>query len=195
MNACTPAGKAAVAGALGVLPLCPQHSPLRDRQILASTANTCNSLLEGLFVLATDMCSAYPQGKLEVSESWWVQSHPQPTTDRVLVDILPGFLFLKIGPELKSVANLVFSPNLPQYIAVYLICRSFWVCYVGHRSSMAWWAVLGPRPGSELAEPMPLKRSRELSHSAMGPAPCPVCLPFSWDNSEMCSAVSLRFPH
>ena len=53
------------------------------------------------------------------------------------------FFFLKIGPELTSVANLFFLLLLlllckaPQYIVVYSSCRSFWLCYVGRRLSMA----------------------------------------------------------
>ena len=65
------------------------------------------------------------------------------------------FFFLKIGPELTSVASLFFSLLLPKalrYIVVYSSCRSFWLCCVGCCLSMAWWAVLGLRPGSEPAK-------------------------------------------
>ena len=44
-------------------------------------------------------------------------------------------------------------PKAPQYIVVYSSCRSFYFCYVGHHLSMAWWAVLGPCPGSKLVKP------------------------------------------
>ena len=40
----------------------------------------------------------------------------------------------------------------PKYIVVYASCRSFWVCYMGYRLSMAWWVVPCPSPGSELAK-------------------------------------------
>ena len=51
------------------------------------------------------------------------------------------FFFLKIGPELTSVANLFFFFILlskgPQYIVVYSSCRSFWLCYMGRCLSVA----------------------------------------------------------
>ena len=48
--------------------------------------------------------------------------------------------FLKIGPELTSVANLLFLlllPKAPQYIVVYSSSRSFPSGYVGRCLSMA----------------------------------------------------------
>ena len=54
--------------------------------------------------------------------------------------------FLKIGPELTSVANLLFfsfffSPKpLTTWLSirvVYSDCRSFWLCHVGRHLSMA----------------------------------------------------------
>ena len=46
-----------------------------------------------------------------------------------------------------------FLHRAPQYIVVYSSCRSFWLCYVGHRLSTAWWAVLGLCPGSKPMKP------------------------------------------
>ena len=64
--------------------------------------------------------------------------------------------FLKTGPELTSVVNpfflLLLLPQDPQYIVVYSSCRSFWLCYVGRRLSMAWWVVPGLHQGSKLAK-------------------------------------------
>ena len=55
------------------------------------------------------------------------------------------------SPWLGS-SPLTFSLFLKQ-IVIYSSCRSFWLCYVGRRLSMAWWVVLGPCLGSELAKP------------------------------------------
>ena len=68
------------------------------------------------------------------------------------------FFFLWLAPELTSVANLfsfllLLLPKTPKYIVVYSSCRSFWLCYVGHHLSMAWWAVLGLCPASEPVKP------------------------------------------
>ena len=69
---------------------------------------------------------------------------------------LNSFLFVcfRLAPELTSVANPFFLllPQAPQYIVVYFNCRSFWLCYVGRCLSLAWRAMLGPRPGSKLAK-------------------------------------------
>ena len=49
--------------------------------------------------------------------------------------------FLKVGPELTSVVNffvlLLVLARAPQYIVVYPSCRSFWLCCVGRRLSVA----------------------------------------------------------
>ena len=68
------------------------------------------------------------------------------------------FFFLRLAPELTSVTNVLLCfflllPKAPQYIVLYSSCRSFWLCYVGHCHSVAWWAVLGLCPGSELTKP------------------------------------------
>ena len=51
-----------------------------------------------------------------------------------------------LSPDLLFLLPL---PKTPQYIVVYCSCMSFWFCYVGRCFSMAWWAVLGPCPGSK----------------------------------------------
>ena len=63
-----------------------------------------------------------------------------------------------MAPELTSVANLLLFlllllPKGPQYIVVYSSCECLCLCYVERCLSMAWWAVLGLRPGSERAKP------------------------------------------
>ena len=64
--------------------------------------------------------------------------------------LLPIFFFLL----------LLLLPRAPQYIVVYSSCRSFWFCYVGGHLSTAWWWVLGPCPGSELAKPWAAEAER-----------------------------------
>ena len=58
-------------------------------------------------------------------------------------------------------------PKAPQYKVVYSSCRSFQFCYVGHRLSMAWRAVLGPSPGSEAVTPW----ATEAEHSNLTTQP------------------------
>ena len=67
------------------------------------------------------------------------------------------FLVRKIGPELTSVTNL--PPSKPQHTVVNPSCGSFSLFFVGCHDSMAWQVVLGPHPGSELANPRLLKQS------------------------------------
>ena len=62
--------------------------------------------------------------------------------------------FLKIGTWANiccqsSLFFFLLLPNAPEYIVVYPSCRSFLLCYEGHRLSTAWWGVLGPYLGSE----------------------------------------------
>ena len=54
-------------------------------------------------------------------------------------------LFSRLAPELRRAAILLFfkffSPKPLQYIVVDSSCECLWLCHVGHRLSMAWWAV------------------------------------------------------
>ena len=52
---------------------------------------------------------------------------------------------------------LLLLPKAPQYLTVYSSCECLWLCYVGHRLSMAWWAVPCPCPGSEPMKPRAAK--------------------------------------
>ena len=65
--------------------------------------------------------------------------------------------FLMIGTWVKiccqSFLFSFFSSKSSQYVVVYSSCMPFWLCYVGHRLSMAWWAVPWPCPGSEPVKP------------------------------------------
>ena len=100
--------------------------------------------------------------------------------------------FFRWAPELTSVANLpflflffsffFFSPKPPQYIVVYSSCRSFWLCYVGRRLSMAWW-VLGPHPASELVKPWAAEVERVN----------PTTRPWGWPPELICFYVKLFF--
>ena len=95
------------------------------------------------------------------------------------------FFFLKIGPELTSVANLLFVllllPKAPRYIVIYSSCRSFWLCYVGHCLSMAWRAVPCPHPWSELVKPWATKAKH--AHLTTRPWGWPRYLLFKTENT------------
>ena len=72
------------------------------------------------------------------------------------------YWFLKLGPELTSIAHLFFSfflllPKASQDIVVYYSCRSFWLSCVRLCLSVAWWAVLSLCQGSELVKPWAAK--------------------------------------
>ena len=95
----------------------------------------------------------------------------------LLVRSVVLWVFLRLAPELPSVASLLFCffllilPKAPQYIIVYSSCECLWLCYMGHHLSVAWWAVLGPRPGSKQVKPWATKTECELNHLATGQAP------------------------
>ena len=59
-------------------------------------------------------------------------------------------------------------PDAPQYIVVYSSCGSFWLCYMGHHLSTAWWAMPHPHPGSKLAKPWAAKAESENLTSGPG---------------------------
>ena len=63
-----------------------------------------------------------------------------------------------------------FSPKAPaQYIVVYSSCRSFCLCYVGHRLSVSWWVGLGPAKDPNQQNPELMKWSvgtQPLGHGA-----------------------------
>ena len=83
--------------------------------------------------------------------------------------------FFEIGPEQTSVANLLlpfFPPSLKlQYMVVYPSCRSFWFLSVGHRHTMAWWAVCRSAPRVQTGKPQAAKA--ELANLATQPWGCP----------------------
>ena len=62
-------------------------------------------------------------------------------------------LFFRLIFSISFFCFLILLPKTPQYIVVGSSCECLWLCYVGRRLSMAWWAVLCPRPGSELVKP------------------------------------------
>ena len=53
------------------------------------------------------------------------------------------------------------SAQTSQCMVAYSSCGSFQLCHVGRCLSVAWWAVLGPWPGSESAKP----RTAEEEHA------------------------------
>ena len=60
------------------------------------------------------------------------------------------------------------SPKAPQYIVVYSICKSFQLCFIGRRLSMARQAVPCLHSGSELAKPWATQAEQANNHQAMG---------------------------
>ena len=69
-------------------------------------------------------------------------------------------------------------PKAPQYIVVYSSCERLWLCYVGHNLSMAWWAVLGPCPGSKPAKPW----ATEAEHANLTTRPWGQLPDFLWQS-------------
>ena len=95
------------------------------------------------------------------SIGYWFTSLVQRSTGRFSLHFMAKktievfFFCFKDWPCTNICCQCVFFllPEVPQYIVVYSSCRSFWFCYVGCHLSMAWWAVLGPHPGSKPAKP------------------------------------------
>ena len=85
--------------------------------------------------------------------------------------------FLKIGTWANSCCQSFFFPPLlpkaPRYIAVYSSCECFWLCYVGRRLSVTWWAVPCSCPGCEPAKPSGVEV--ELANLTTRPGTGPSC--------------------
>ena len=81
--------------------------------------------------------------------------------DILVLKVLP-FFFLKIGTWANNCCQLFSFPpsSSPQSPPVYSSCECLWLCCVGRRLSMAWWAVPCLCPGSEPAKHWAAKEER-----------------------------------
>ena len=129
--------------------------------------------------------AASPRPPSHTQADFWVKGLVQECAFSILkvrTEYLCLF-FLKIGAWANICWQSFFLLLLlkaPQYIVVYSRCRSFWLGSVHRHLSMAWWAVLGPRPGFEPAKP----QAAEAEHVKLTTRP--------WGQPYTCAFYSLR---